>query len=54
MVGSLKEKKITENLFFLISSEIQKVFTYIKARLDGALSKLVWREVSLPIAGAWN
>ena len=25
-----------------------------KARLDGALSSLVWREVSLPIAGGWN
>jgi len=25
-----------------------------KARLDGALSNLVLREVSLPIAGGWN
>ena len=25
-----------------------------KARLDGALSNLVWREVSLPITGGWN
>ena len=25
-----------------------------KARLDGALSNLVWWEVSLPIAGGWN
>jgi len=25
-----------------------------KARLDGALSNLVWREVPLPIAGGWN
>ena len=25
-----------------------------KARLDGALSKVVCREVSLPIAGGWN
>ena len=23
------------------------------ARLDGAVSNLVWREVSLPIAGGW-
>jgi len=26
----------------------------LKARLDGAVSNLVWREVSLPIAGGWN
>jgi len=26
----------------------------IKARLDGALSNLVQREVSLPTAGGWN
>ena len=25
-----------------------------KASLDGALGNLVWREVSLPIAGGWN
>ena len=25
-----------------------------KARLDGAVSNLVWREVSLPTAGGWN
>ena len=25
-----------------------------KARLDGALSTLVWWEVSLPVAGGWN
>jgi len=25
-----------------------------KARLDGAVSNLVLREVSLPIAGGWN
>jgi len=25
-----------------------------KARLDGALSNLVYRQVSLPIAGHWN
>ena len=25
-----------------------------KARLDGAVSNLVWWEVSLPIAGGWN
>ena len=25
-----------------------------KTRLDGALSNLVYREVSLPIAGGWN
>ena len=25
-----------------------------KTRLDGALSNLGWREVSLPIAGGWN
>ena len=25
-----------------------------KARLDGALSSLVWWKVSLPMAGAWN
>jgi len=25
-----------------------------KARLDGAVSNLVWRKVSLPIAGGWN
>ena len=25
-----------------------------KARLDGAVSSLVWWEVSLPIAGGWN
>jgi len=25
-----------------------------KARLDGALSNLGWREMSLPIAGGWN
>jgi len=25
-----------------------------KARLDGALSNLVYREVSLPRAGGWN
>jgi len=25
-----------------------------KARLNGALSNSVWREVSLPMAGAWN
>jgi len=25
-----------------------------KARLDGALSNLVWWKVSLPITGAWN
>ena len=25
-----------------------------KARLDGAVSNLVKREVSLPIAGSWN
>jgi len=24
------------------------------ARLDGVVSSLVWREVSLPIAGGWN
>jgi len=29
----------------------QEVF---KARLDGAVSNLVWWEVSLPIAGSWN
>ena len=28
-----------------------KVF---KARLDGALSNLAWREVSLPTEGGWN
>ena len=26
----------------------------LKARLDGALSNLIYREVSLPIAGGWN
>jgi len=26
----------------------------LKARLDGAVSNLVWREESLPIAGSWN
>ena len=26
----------------------------LKARLDGAVSNLVQREVSLPIAGSWN
>ena len=26
----------------------------LKARLDGAVSSLVWREVSLPTAGGWN
>ena len=26
----------------------------LKARLDGAVSNLVYREVSLPIAGGWN
>ena len=26
----------------------------ITSRLDGAVSSLVWREVSLPIAGGWN
>jgi len=26
----------------------------LKTRLDEALSNLVWREVSLPIAGAWS
>ena len=25
-----------------------------KTRLDGALSNLVWRQVSLPVAGVWN
>jgi len=25
-----------------------------KARLDGALSNLVWWKVSLPMAGGWN
>jgi len=25
-----------------------------KSRLDGALSNLVWRQVSLPVAGVWN
>ena len=25
-----------------------------KARLDRAVSNLVWREMSLPIAGGWN
>ena len=25
-----------------------------KARLDGAVRNLVYREVSLPIAGGWN
>jgi len=25
-----------------------------KARLDWALSTLVWRKVSLPMAGVWN
>jgi len=25
-----------------------------KARLGGALSNLVWRKMSLPIAGGWN
>jgi len=26
----------------------------LKARLDGALSNLVWWKVSLPMAGGWN
>jgi len=26
----------------------------LQARLDGAVSNLGWREVSLPIAGGWN
>jgi len=26
----------------------------LKARLDGAVSNLVQKEVSLPIAGGWN
>ena len=26
----------------------------LKARLDGALSNLIWREVTLPTAGHWN
>jgi len=26
----------------------------LRARLDGAVSTLVYREVSLPIAGGWN
>ena len=26
----------------------------LQARLDGAVSNLVWREESLPIAGSWN
>jgi len=26
----------------------------LKARLGGALSKLVWWEVLLPVAGGWN
>ena len=26
----------------------------LKARLDGALGNLVWREVSLHMAGGWN
>ena len=25
-----------------------------KARMDGALSNLVWWEMSLPVAGGWN
>ena len=28
--------------------------TVFKARLDGALSNLVWWKVSLPMAGGWN
>lgn len=26
----------------------------LKARLDGSLGKLVWWEMSLPMAGGWN
>jgi len=26
----------------------------LKARLDGAVNNLGWREASLPIAGGWN
>jgi len=28
--------------------------SFLKARLDGAVSNLLWREVSLPIAGDWS
>jgi len=35
----------------VVNAPLLEVF---KARLDGALSNLVEREVSLPIAGGWN
>ena len=41
----------------LMPSEVVNVSSLeaFKARLDGAVSNLVWREVSLPIAGGgWN
>ena len=35
-----------------LPSEVVDTSEVFKVRLDGTLSSLVWREVSLPIAGA--